>query len=260
MTGRRCLCRRQMSSRTQPAAWVSCSMGAGDASTWRSAVTLPAGPPGIARNPLTVSACSKARPATSTGGRAALSGSATPLDAGPSGVLQTAILHVERSPRSDCGGGAQKAPSPLSHRRGRDRSQRANQTLKGNGRKKANRTGGCKERLRRLRLNVSTTHGLCEKRSPSPSVSLSSPAERAPDRSPRMLGRSDGVALVATGDCSIAPARLQPPDQATRRSRIGAARIKPLPPSERRFFQESLAFMSSHMPMQTIHAQVKRDA
>jgi hypothetical protein len=75
-----------------------------------------------------------------------------------------------------------------------------------------------------------------------------------------MLGRSDGVALVAAGDCSIAPARLQPPDQAMRRSRIGAARIKPLPLSERRFFQESLAPTSSHVPVQTVHAQVKRNA
>jgi hypothetical protein len=96
------------------------------------AATLPGGPPRSRPDPIdAVSACSKARPATSTGGRAALSGSATPSDAGPSGVLRTAILHVERSPDRIA---AAERRRHLSLRRTGDAgtdSQRANQTLRG---------------------------------------------------------------------------------------------------------------------------------
>lgn len=87
-------------------------------------------------------------------------------------------------------------------------SQRANQNRRGNGRKKANRTGGCKERLRRRRRNVSMTHRPRNKRSPSSPVSFPFSAARTGAKSPRILGRFAGAVPMGICGHAMAIARL----------------------------------------------------
>ena len=141
------------------------------------------GSPGVAQAPIDgVSNCSRAMPATSTSGRAARSDSAPPSDACTSGSLQTAILlHVGRPPdRIAAAGRRKRLPCCHTGDAGTD-SQRANQKRRGNCQKKANRTGGCKERLRRRRRNVSITHR-SRKRVLRRPWSLLRPPPRAPER------------------------------------------------------------------------------
>jgi hypothetical protein len=202
------------------------------------------GSPGVAQAPIDgVSNCSRAMPATSTSGRAARSDSAPPSDACTSGSLQTAILlHVGRPPdRIAAAGRRKRLPRCHTGDAGTD-SQRANQNRRGNGRKKANRTGGCKERLRRRRRNVSITHR-SRKRVLRRPWSLLRPPPRAPERN-RPESSADSPVRCPW---ARAATRWRSPNQASFPSRIGTARIKPFPPPKRGFSQESLASMSSHM-------------